>query len=121
MSCFFICDTCGKNSADISQHHILPRGLGGTDLSTNLCHICYDCHNLIHNRPNGFSSNLIKIGLKKLTDLGHRLGPPIKVTKEHIEFCKLLREFGKSYEQIAKQSGLSVGTVHKICNQKEGD
>lgn len=115
------CDTCGKYSVDISQHHILPRGLGGTDLATNICHICYDCHDLIHNRANGFSSNLIKIGLKKLTDLGHRLGPPKKVTDEIIDTCKVMRNYGYSYSAISNHVGLSVGAVHQILNKKNED
>lgn len=113
----YLCDTCGKDTDEITQHHVLPRGLGGQDLKTNIVHICIDCHNLIHNRINGYSSNLIKVGLKKLADSGRKLGPPVKINDEIKAACIEMKKTGMSYDAISVQVGLSVGSVYKMVKQ----
>ncbi len=33
----------------VTQHHILPKSLGGTDDESNLAWVCHECHEKIHN------------------------------------------------------------------------
>jgi hypothetical protein len=113
------CDTCGKTTDEITTHHVLPRGLGGTDLPSNMVEICVDCHNLIHNRENGYSSNLIKLGLKKAKDRGQKLGPPIKITDHIYTKCIALRKGGASYIEISQILGISNATAHKIIMENK--
>jgi DNA invertase Pin-like site-specific DNA recombinase len=58
----------------------------------------------------------VKAGLERAKSQGKRLGrppvPPIQRQK-----IKRLREEGMSYRKIAKRTGLSVCTVHRLAYQ----
>lgn len=47
----FNCECCAEVFPDIHQHthHRVPRSLGGSDLPSNLCHLCPGCHDTLHN------------------------------------------------------------------------
>jgi hypothetical protein len=112
----FICNTCGKTVDEIQEHHVLPRGLGGTDLPTNIVHVCLVCHSVIHSRLGTSSSSLVMGGLQRARERGIRLGPPIKVNDQLIDECLSLRKSGMSFAKISKRVDLAVATVHKIIH-----
>ncbi len=62
----------------------------------------------------------VKSGLEAAKKRGVRLGPPIKISEELRQDILNLRQTGKSVKAIAKQSGISVGSVHKIIKQRQG-
>lgn len=51
------CQICGLGEKDAQQsfecHHIIPRGLGGTDHPANLQTVCPDCHKRFNEKFNG--------------------------------------------------------------------
>lgn len=109
-----ICDSCGKYSSRRQKHHVLPVSLGGSNEESNLITICIYCHDIIHNRANCYSSGMIKKGMERAVERGVRLGPPIKVTSQHLTDALALLEKGMSYERISKKLKISVGAIHKI-------
>ena len=41
------CCNCGSTS-DLQYHHIIPIAIGGKDINSNMCCLCYDCHYKLH-------------------------------------------------------------------------
>ena len=41
------CCNCGKKE-DLEYHHIVPLSMGGNNIVSNICCLCYSCHSLIH-------------------------------------------------------------------------
>lgn len=107
------CFECGVLT--MGKHHVVPIALGGT----RQLPLCQDCHSIVHgDKPNTvFRSDLIKVGLASRRKNGHRLGAPIKVTKELIDRCGEMRILKMSIAKIAKATGLSVGSVHNIVKR----
>lgn len=63
----------------------------------------------------------VKAGLDAAKKRGVKLGPPTKINDEQRSFALTLRNEGKSYKKIAKEMGLSVGSVHKMLVGAEAD
>ncbi len=115
MTAELVCSTCGNACSELHKHHILPKALGGTDLSTNLIDICLDCHSKIHGK-NMAHSYLTKLGLARAKAAGKKLGGYREGHTKHHEQIKinadkfaetmgpriaLLREQNKTYSDIA--------------------
>lgn len=58
----------------------------------------------------------VRSGLDAARKRGVTLGAPSKINPELIEKIQICREKGDSYKEIAKQLGVSVGTVHNALN-----
>ena len=41
------CCNCGSKE-DLQYHHIIPIVIGGKDINSNMCCLCYDCHYKLH-------------------------------------------------------------------------
>ena len=110
-----LCNTCGVICEELHKHHILPKAMGGTDISTNLIHICLDCHSKIHGKAMSHSE-LTKLGLARAKAAGKKLGGYREGHTKHHEQIKinadnfaktigprivLLREYNKTYAEIA--------------------
>lgn len=60
------CEMCGSRAEVV--HHKLPKSLGGTNATTNLMSLCFDCHLKVHSTGEYSTSNLIKIAKQKALD-----------------------------------------------------
>ena len=71
------CCNCGSTS-DLQYHHIIPISIGGKDINSNMCCLCYDCHYKLHHdgkdkKVSNFSE-LIKKGQAKAKKEGRNAG-----------------------------------------------
>lgn len=71
------CCNCGSKE-DLQYHHIVPLALGGKDINSNMCCLCYDCHYKLHHdgkesKVNNHSE-LIKKGQAKAKEEGIHVG-----------------------------------------------
>ena len=48
-----ICQDCGNQIGPFEVHHIIPRGLGGSDHPANLKLVCQNCHKKYNEKFNG--------------------------------------------------------------------
>lgn len=73
------CCNCGSTK-DLQYHHIIPISIGGQDINSNMCCLCYDCHYKLHHdgkQPKIKSyGELIKAGIKKANAKGIKNGRP---------------------------------------------
>lgn len=100
------CFDCGKPTKGI--HHVVPVGMGGS----RVCPLCSKCHHKVHNMEDTFLPQMIKAGLERARARGVKFGAPKKWDVEVAKKVKAFRKQGKTYPWIAKELGLSVGTVH---------
>lgn len=42
----YICDLCGRKVTNVTEHHLIPKELGGKNMSTAT--LCMTCHKQIH-------------------------------------------------------------------------
>ncbi len=56
----------------------------------------------------------VRAGLEAARRRGVTFGAPIKCTQDRKDLATALRADGKSYKEIAKIVGLSVGSIHKM-------
>ena len=61
----------------------------------------------------------VKAGLDAAKKRGVKLGAPVKVDQDKLDEAIRLRAAGNSYKKIAKEIGLSVGSVHKMLKLAE--
>ena len=71
------CCNCGSTS-DLQYHHIIPVAIGGKDINSNMCCLCYKCHYKLHHdgkdkKVSSFSE-LIKKGQAKAKKEGRNAG-----------------------------------------------
>ena len=63
------CCNCGSAS-DLQYHHIIPIAIGGKDINSNMCCLCYNCHYKLHHDGKGSKvvnySELIKMDKLRL-------------------------------------------------------
>ena len=50
------CCNCGSTS-DLQYHHIIPIAIGGKDINSNMCCLCYNCHYKLHHDGKGSKVN----------------------------------------------------------------
>lgn len=107
------CFECG-NPTDL-RHHVVPVSKGGK----NTIPLCARCHRKAHgdSGERKYSPELIKDGLAKAVALGVKLGAPVKQHEPLLPY----RNKGYSYREIARITGLSLGTVHKHIQQEIQD
>ena len=69
------CCNCGSEE-DLQYHHIIPIAIGGQDINSNMCCLCYKCHQLIHfGKSKSINHNeLVKQGQAKAREEGILLG-----------------------------------------------
>ena len=71
------CCNCGSTE-DLQYHHIIPIAIGGKDINSNICCLCYDCHYKLHHDGKGSKVNnygeLIKKGQAKAKKEGRNAG-----------------------------------------------
>ena len=107
------CVVCG-NKDNLHHHHIIPKSDGGNDNDHNFLTFCWEHHDFIHDirktRNKENFSQLVKQGQLRSGNFGGR--PKVPKEKE-IEVCKLWNN-GRSFRQISRETGVSVGTVQRI-------
>lgn len=119
------CCNCGSLD-ELEYHHIVPVGLGGNDINSNMACLCYSCHEKIHygESIHGLHSTVIKMGLNVARAKGKKLGRPATgVPKEFIkEYNKFQSgEYGSiSVVQFAKLQGIAVSTFYKYVGILKG-
>ena len=118
------CCNCGSEE-DLQYHHIIPLSLGGNDINSNMCCLCYKCHyKLHHNGKDSKVANygeLIKNGKARAKQKeGFTDGRPKKKNKEQIQqMLQLLTVNGgnMSYSQVSELYDISSRTLMRY--QKE--
>ena len=101
------CFECGEETT--GRHHVVPVSLGGTKVIP----LCTKCHNTVHS-CSSIQPELIKQGLKRAKQRGVRLGAP-RISDSKVQQIVNLRKAGRSYKDIARLVGVSVGTAHAIA------
>ena len=93
------CCNCGSTS-DLQYHHIIPIAIGGKDINSNMCCLCYSCHYKLHHNGNKAKINnyseLIKTGQAKAKANG-------KLTGQQGNIITIIKNDGSKYEGTAKQ------------------
>ena len=118
------CCNCGSTE-DLQYHHIIPIAIGGKDINSNICCLCYSCHYKLHHGKNPHVKNfseLIKEGQQKSDKKSGRktgnldkLTPKIdKIIKEYVDINPTLNRFFNQQEYLQK-TGLSINTFKKYC------
>ena len=67
----------------------------------------------------GILSERVKAGLNRAKQQGKTLGRPVKLT--NVKKLLEARQRGRTIRQIAEENNLSVGKVHKVLNEIEGN
>jgi hypothetical protein len=44
----YTCQGCGAENTELSVHHIVPLGCGGSNVKSNLITLCKECHGSVH-------------------------------------------------------------------------
>ena len=112
--CF--CPICGTNK-NLSNHHIIPKSMGGTDHPHNMLTLCDEHHGMIHLiRPGAWINirELQRIGIEKAKKNGVYVGK-----KPHIDHdeVRMLWENGLGATEIARQMGIHRDSVYRITKQ----
>lgn len=115
-----VCCNCGSEE-DLQYHHIVPLALGGRDIISNMCCLCYDCHyKLHHNGEEGKVNNYgeaIRVGLQMAYLQGKKCFEGRKpITKKDLpkDFPKLYRQWRNkeiTAVQFTKLLGLNSRTT----------
>lgn len=105
------CCNCGATEA-LEYHHIVPLAIGGKDTVSNMCCLCFLCHELIHNngkqRIGKSRSELIKAGIAKSEKTqGRKKGTLDKMTNE-------LKEDIETYLKDKNVTQNDLMNTHKI-------
>jgi len=104
------CYECGRMTT--GRHHVIPVAHGGTK---NIP-LCQKCHSIVHDYPVR-NPDLIREGLRKYVANGGTLGRPKVLTDNTIIQIHDLHAGGRTYRQISKLIGVSIGTVSKAVNE----
>lgn len=117
------CCNCGSK-IDLQYHHIVPLSLGGNNILSNLCCLCYKCHSLLHfgNKKNINHSEATKAGIQKAKAQGKQIGMKKGtklITKKSITSKEKIRELNIDFngnlsnEETYKFIGISRKTFYK--------
>lgn len=117
------CCNCSKDT-NLEYHHIIPLSLGGNDVLSNYCCLCYECHSLIHfgKRKTINHSELTKKGIETARrngkQIGQKAGNKLNVKKEgpaKEQIKKYNKDFGGQLtnEETWKLIGISKMTFYK--------
>lgn len=99
------CYECGELTK--GKHHVVPVVRGGTKVIP----LCHSCHTKVHGYVS--FSDCIKEGLRKAKESGTRLGARLKLTEDIVNKIIDLSSTGMTQREIAKEMGLSVGSVNR--------
>lgn len=109
------CFECGGGEP-LHKHHVIPRILGGK--STVI--LCESCHGLVHNLNFRNHGNVIKMGLRRATKNGKKLGRPVgkvytdaDLIERHGDIVTCLKQ-GMSVRNTAKFTKKGGSTVQRI-------
>ena len=117
------CCNCGSEE-DLQYHHIIPLSLGGKDINSNMCCLCYKCHQLIHfgKSKNINHSKVTKEGIETARLNGKQIGgvKGVKlVTKKSIVAKEQIKKYSKDFEgtlkdtEVMKLIGIARNTYYK--------
>lgn len=117
------CCNCGSTE-ELEYHHIIPLSLGGNDVLSNYCCLCYACHSLLHfgDKKKISHSQLTKNGIKVAKKNGKQIGA-VKgkklTTRKSIEAKELILKYNKGFggslsnEETWELIGISKMTFYK--------
>ncbi|MEO2679758.1 HNH endonuclease [Clostridium butyricum] len=122
------CCNCGSKE-DLQYHHIVPVVIGGKDINSNMCCLCYDCHYKLHHdgkesKVNNHSE-LIKKGQARAKEEGRNTGKPPqqiyivrekdgKVIKELSTCTEFAQLIGVRRRQVTNwANGIKTGPLYK--------
>ena len=118
-----ICCNCGKTT-DLEYHHIIPLSLGGNNILSNYCCLCYSCHSLIHfgKRRNINHSEATKKGIERARLNGKQIGQKTGAkltTKKSIEMKDKIKKMARAFEgnmsdkDVMEVLGIARNTYYK--------
>lgn len=118
------CCNCGSIES-LEYHHIIPLALGGNDIKTNMCCLCFTCHELLHNGQQNSNyrsrSELIKEGIaKSKKKQGRKLGTLDKMTNELKEDIELyLKDKNITQNDLMSKHNICRNTLKKYIKITE--
>jgi hypothetical protein len=110
---FDFCVACGRKS-DLHDHHLLPRGLDGPDIETNVITLCGDCHNIIHDRDVRWNE-LLKTGRERALAAGIKFGRKPKLTPDQRQEAMRRRAKGETLASIADSYGVHLSQISRLA------
>ncbi|MDO4534920.1 MAG: HNH endonuclease [Clostridium perfringens] len=89
-----ICELCERHVPSLTEHHLIPKELGGRNLDTAM--LCVPCHKQIHAL---FTNKELAIKLNSIANL--------KNNEKIIRYLKFIKKHpGDSYIQIKKSKAV---------------
>ena len=102
------CCNCGSTE-DLQYHHIVPIELGGRDINSNMCCLCYKCHFKIHHLRDPKMNNygeMIKKGQAKAKAEGRFTGQQGNiitiVKKDGTKYVGTVKELSKIFKRCER-------------------
>ena len=75
------CCNCGSKE-DLQYHHIIPISIGGKDINSNICCLCYNCHYKLHHDGKD----------KKVSNLSELIKKDVSFIVDNNTTCKTLED-----------------------------
>lgn len=109
------CCNCDRDAT--CTHHVVPLGLGGFDVLSNIVSLCARCHALAHGESPGLhevaEKRRVESYVFRKTD-GRLGGRPKSYDEKTMKQVYALRASGQTFSSIARTLGLARATVHRI-------
>ena len=105
----YTCQCCGKKHVRLEVHHIIFRGMGGTDDEHNLITLCEKCHKLVHDGLLILTKKPKKLNLKYATQMSIIRSQLLKIYPDAIE------TFGFVTKENRNNLNLSKGHFIDAC------
>jgi len=110
------CHVHGGDQIDtrlLHEHHIVPRGYGGEDTSTNTVWLCGSCHDIIHRMAHWINTK--KTGLAK--DLAMQYIPRRPAARDRLfelaqTVAKAMTEFSPEIGELDDEDDLVIVQLH---------
>ena len=119
------CCNCGSKK-ELEYHHVVPVGLGGKDVNSNIVCLCYPCHQKIHygESKHGLHSTVIKRGLEVAKAKGVRLGRPQTTIEtlpyNFLKYYPMFQNGSVNLSELSRLSSISRPTLYKYLKIVEG-
>lgn len=121
------CCNCGAMT-DLQYHHIVPLSLGGNDVMTNYCCLCFKCHALIHfgKHKNINHSYATKKGIDKARANGKQIGRVVGqkyITNKEKKAKEIILKNSKDFmgtnrdQEVMKIAGISRNSYYKYKSE----
>lgn len=104
------CCNC-HSTENLEYHHIIPFALGGNDINSNMCCLCYNCHNALHYSDKSYFSKVKLYSEQRPTGR-----PKISINNISDSFRQdylLYKQKQITFTEVAKRNGITRKTAYK--------